>query len=106
MSTDFEALIAVLGEEEFRSAARAYVEATPSAFRNVRWYGGKLAAFLRQTQPWRDKPWLADLAEFEWTLTLAFDAADAPQRALRGHGRAGGRGLGNAGAFACTPPRT
>jgi hypothetical protein len=76
LGTDFEALSAVLGQEEFRGAAHAYVEATPSTFRNVRWYGGEFAAFLRQTQPWCDKPWLADLAEFEWTLTLAFDAAD------------------------------
>jgi hypothetical protein len=78
LGADFEALIAVMGEEEFRSAARAYVEATPSTFRNVRWYGGRLAAFMRHVRPWREMPWLADLAEFEWTLTLAFDAADAP----------------------------
>jgi len=78
LGTDFEALIAAMGEDEFHSAVRAYVEATPSTFRNVRWYGGKLAAFLRETQPWGRTPWLADLAEFEWALTLAFDAADAP----------------------------
>jgi hypothetical protein len=78
LSADFEALAAVMGEEAFARACRAYVEATPSAFRNVRWYGGDLAAFLRDTQPWCGQPWLADIARFEWTLTLAFDAADAP----------------------------
>jgi hypothetical protein len=78
LGTDFEALAAVMGEEGFARACRAYVEATPSAFRNVRWYGGNLAAFLREAQPWREQPWLADIAEFEWTLTLAFDAADVP----------------------------
>jgi hypothetical protein len=78
LGTDFEALIAAMGEEEFYRAVRAYVEATPSTFRNVRWYGGKLATFLRATRPWSQMPWLADLAEFEWTLTLAFDAGDAP----------------------------
>ena len=78
LRADFDALLAVMGEEAFERACRAYVEATPSAFRNVRWYGGALAQFLRQTPPWREQPWLADIARFEWTLTLAFDAADAP----------------------------
>lgn len=78
LGTDYEALRAAVGEEAFRAACRAYVEATPSPFRNVRWYGGGLADFLHDTEPWRERPWLADLARFEWTLTLAFDAADAP----------------------------
>ena len=78
LGTDFDALVAIMGEQAFENACRAYVEATPSVFRNVRWYGGNLATFLRETPPWRDYPWLADIAQFEWTLTLAFDAADAP----------------------------
>ena len=78
LGADFDALKAVLGPEAFEHACRAYVEATPSGFRNVRWYGGGLAAFLRAAPPWRDRPWLADIAHFEWALTLAFDAADAP----------------------------
>ena len=78
LGTDFEALLAVMGKDGFEEACRAYVEATPSLFRNVRWYGGNLSTFLRETQPWQEQPWLADIAQFEWTLTLAFDAADAP----------------------------
>jgi hypothetical protein len=78
LSTDFEALAALLGEDGFRSACEAYVEATPSAFRNIRWYGGGLAHFLASAMPWRQRAELAELAQFEWTLTLAFDAADAP----------------------------
>ena len=78
LSTDFEALAALLGEEGFRAACDAYVEATPSPFRNIRWYGGGLADFLASTAPWRQRAELAELARFEWTLTLAFDAADAP----------------------------
>jgi hypothetical protein len=78
LGTDFDALVATMGRQAFEDACRAYVEATPSAFRNVRWYGGNLAAFLRETPPWREQTWLADIALFEWTLTLAFDAADTP----------------------------
>jgi hypothetical protein len=78
LETDYEALHALMGEGAFRAACAAYVEATPSAFRNVRWYGGGLSQYLHDTLPWSAKPWLSDLARFEWTLTLAFDAPDAP----------------------------
>lgn len=77
LGTDFEALAAVLGAEGFQHACRAYVETHPSAFRNVRWYAGRYADFLQSTLPWSARPEWADLARFEWTLTLAFDAADA-----------------------------
>jgi hypothetical protein len=78
LGTDFEALVTIMSKDGFEDACRAYVEATPSLFRNVRWYGSNLSTFLRTTQPWHEQPWLADIALFEWTLTLAFDAADAP----------------------------
>jgi hypothetical protein len=78
LGTDFDALVATIGKQAFGDARRAYIEATPSVFRNVRWYGAGLATFLRNQPPWREQPWLADIAHFEWTLTLAFDAADAP----------------------------
>jgi len=77
LASDYEALRTLMGDEAFNAAARAYVEATPSACRNVRWYGAGLPAFLGATSPWAQQPLLAELASFEWTLTLAFDAADA-----------------------------
>lgn len=78
LGNDFEALAAVLGQDSFGSACLHYVEATTSEFRNVRWYGGELGPFLSRTPPWSEQPWLADIARFEWTLTVAFDSADAP----------------------------
>jgi len=77
LATDYEALRALMGLQAFTAACRAYVEATPSKFRNVRWYGTALPEFLRLTPPWADQPILHELALFEWTLTLAFDSADA-----------------------------
>jgi hypothetical protein len=76
LATDYEALRALMGDEPFKTACRAYVEATPSVFRNVRWYGAGLPGFLRATLPWAEQPSVYELALFEWTLTLAFDAAD------------------------------
>jgi hypothetical protein len=76
LAADFAGLAAALGEGAFREACAAYVEATPSRFRNLRWYGGGLAEFLMRTEPWARQPWQAELAQFEWALTLAFDAPD------------------------------
>ena len=76
LATDYEALRAAMGADEFNTACRAYIEATPSTFRNVRWYGGGLPQFLQTTAPWSEQPILSEIALFEWTLTLAFDAPD------------------------------
>lgn len=75
--SDYEALRALMGPEDFGAACRAYVEATPSQHRNVRWYGAAFPDFLRLTLPWAKVSMLHELALFEWTLTLAFDSADA-----------------------------
>lgn len=77
LATDYEALRALLGVHAFTAACRAYIEVTPSEFRNLRFYGGGLADFLRLNSPWRKRPILHELALFEWTLTFAFDAPDA-----------------------------
>jgi hypothetical protein len=77
LATDYEALRALMGDD-LGAACRAYVEATPSLFRNVRWYGGGLPEYLRVTQPWSEQQILHEVAVFDWTLTLAFDASDAP----------------------------
>jgi len=78
LATDYEALRALMGGEAFGAACGAYLEATPSLFRNVRWYGGGLPEYLRVTPPWAEQQILHEVAVFEWTLTLAFDAPDAP----------------------------
>jgi hypothetical protein len=78
LATDYEALRALLGDHAFRAASADYVMATPSEHRNVRWYGAGLPEFLRTTQPWAQKTAAYEVALFEWTLTLSFDAADDP----------------------------
>jgi hypothetical protein len=77
LASDYPALKSHSGEE-FDAIAAGYVAAHPSTFRNVRWFGGALADFLRTDPRYRDRPELADLACFEWTLGLAFDAPDQP----------------------------
>ncbi len=76
LGNDYEVLRAYLGDETFDSLARDYIGAHPSTFRNVRWFGGRLAEFLRVTTPYIERPEMAELAQFEWSLGEAFDAAD------------------------------
>lgn len=76
LRSDFPGLRALAGEDAFERLARAYVEATPSTHFNVRWYGTRLAAFARAQTPWSARAELAEMAELEWKLGLAFDAAD------------------------------
>ncbi len=82
LGTDYEVLRAYLGDELFDKLAGDYIAAHPSTFRNVRWFGGKLAEFLRSTPRYAGHPELADLAQFEWSLGQAFDAPDQDSCAL------------------------
>jgi hypothetical protein len=78
LGKDFEALAAVLGERQFDWLSDDYIARFPSDSFTLRHYGRRFPAFLHQ---WHDLPQrtgLAELAEFEWLLIEAFDAAEAP----------------------------
>jgi hypothetical protein len=76
LGNDYEVLHAYLGDELFNDLAADYIAAHPSTFRNVRWFGGKMAQFLGATPRYAEHPELAELARFEWALGQAFDSAD------------------------------
>lgn len=76
LGSDFSILRSYAGEEWFEAAATDYIAAHPSVFRNVRWFGAAFPAFLSEQPGDAGRPELAELARFEWTLGLAFDAAD------------------------------
>lgn len=76
LGTDYEVLHAYLGDDLFNALARDYIAAHPSTFRNVRWFGGKLAEFLAAVPRYAGHPELAELARFEWSLGQAFDSPD------------------------------
>lgn len=65
----------LLDEEEFSTIALSYLDEHPSHSVSVRWFGDRLAAHLGDRHP--DRPWLAELASWEWAIAAAFDAADA-----------------------------
>ncbi len=70
-----------LGDEWFDHLALAYIECTPSASGNLRWYGQSwstwLAAHLNEASSMGAHPEVAELAELDWALRRAFDATDA-----------------------------
>jgi hypothetical protein len=75
---DYPVLLAVLGEAAFHNLITDYLLAHPSSHPSLRHVGQHLPACLRQHPLAVARPWLADLAELEWTLVDVFDAADTP----------------------------
>jgi hypothetical protein len=78
LETDFVALRAQVGDRAFDEIARAYIDRFPSQHYSLRHFGQHLSQFLAYTRPYRDNLLLAELARFEWAMTDAFDAPDAP----------------------------
>ncbi|UGQ46985.1 HvfC/BufC N-terminal domain-containing protein [Massilia endophytica] len=75
LSTAFARTHAYIGDAVFHDLAMAYIALTPSSESSLRWYGADFPAFLARELP--GHPAVAELAEFEWALALAFDAEDA-----------------------------
>ncbi len=62
------------GDETFDAIADAYIDTYPSHQPSVRWFGDTLAAVLSHSLP--AQPWIGELAQWEWLMSLAFDAVD------------------------------
>jgi hypothetical protein len=76
LDTDYPGLHALAGDQSFDQMCRAYIDAHPSAFRSLRWFGHRFAEFLRATEPFSRQPAFAEMAAFEWAMSDVFDAAD------------------------------
>jgi hypothetical protein len=75
----------IMGDQAFDALAMAYIGRHPSAYPSIRWFGDRLPEFMAQREDLVAHPAFVDLARMEWTLRLAFDAADAlvlPAQAL------------------------
>lgn len=81
LANAYPILKALLGDDLFDKNARSYIEQYPSTYRNMRWVGDQMPAHLQKTLP--QHPIAAELAQFEWALSLAFDAEDAPILSLQ-----------------------
>jgi len=77
LAIDYSALEKALGHEAFENLALAYLARYPSSQPSVRWFGRHLPEYLRRDYRGEDREFLAELADWEWSLTLVFDAADS-----------------------------
>jgi len=77
LGSNYPALAALLGEDDFRTLGARYVQTHDSPYFSIRCYGEALAEFLAHDAAYADVPLLAELARWEWALSEVFDAADA-----------------------------
>lgn len=75
---NYPVLRKAMGDEMFDALALAYIEARPSHFRSIRWFGDALAEFIDAHPDLTPHPALGDLARMDWAVRGAFDAAAAP----------------------------
>ena len=73
----FANVVQLVGEEYFRSLARAFMERTPARSANLHDDGADFPAFIRGFSPAADLPYLADVANVDWLLHRAYFAADS-----------------------------
>src|SRR5258706_15154807 len=76
LRSNFPVLHRVLGDEAFRELAPRFIDAAPSVYRSIRWFGRELEAFAQQDESRLPHPALLDLLKMDWALGIAFDAAD------------------------------
>lgn len=80
LANDYPAVLVAVGKEQFDQLAIDYIEAHPSHYFSLRYFGCHFSGFIANTmkehQCYSDKQWLYELALFEWTLGQAFDALD------------------------------
>lgn len=81
LGSDYPNLKKYLGDNLFEHTARTYISHYPSRYPNMRWVGQHMAEHLSKTLP--QHPIAAELASFEWSLGVAFDADDTPNIKLQ-----------------------
>jgi len=74
----YPAVERLVGREFFDAAAAAFVARHPARSGYLNEYGGEFAAFLAAFAPASRLAYLPDVARFEWALSVAANAPDAP----------------------------
>ena len=76
LEQDFPSIKFVLGEPDFYAMCEQYIHEHPSVFPSLRFFGQYMPEFLLNTEPYRGKSYLYELATLEWCFIDAFDAVD------------------------------
>lgn len=77
LNDDYAALAALMGEDEFNALCYAYIRTYPSHSYTLNSFGEKMSRFLLETAPYKNKPYLAEIALFEYAESTAITARDA-----------------------------
>ncbi len=80
LANDYPATQTAIGDDRFSALVADYIDAYPSRYFSLRDFGRHLPCFIadrvQHDTDYRDMRWLVELARFEWSLGLAFNAAD------------------------------
>jgi hypothetical protein len=76
LEKNFPVLLKIIGHEKFTQLGRQYIESYPSDNFNICIFARHYPKFLLDQN---QDPFWSEVAEFEWALAIALDAADAPQ---------------------------
>ena len=75
---DYPRILKLLGPKGFDRMFTAFITEFPSGDPHISELSGHLPAFLREREPWMSKPWLREVARFEWALDTTFLTPEDP----------------------------
>lgn len=81
LSENYPAVHTLLGDESFYQMTYDYMAAHPSHHFSLRYFGSELESFLGSY--YKNSPFMAEMARFEWALRHAFDACNTPTITLQ-----------------------
>jgi hypothetical protein len=76
LGVTYPVLKATLGDDEFDRRMRSYIDANPSRYYSIRYYGARITEYVMDHAPPDAASALAELIQWEWTLADVFDAPD------------------------------
>lgn len=76
LDDSFPALHKLMGDEQFQDIGLKYLTHSPSRHKSIRDFGDSLAEYIIQHTTYHAKYRYCEMAQFEWQLKFAFDAAD------------------------------
>ncbi len=77
LAASFPTVQALVGEESFAGLARVFWRSHAPTRGDLATYGESVPAFIADSEPLRDVPYLADTARLDWQVANAERAADA-----------------------------